>query len=168
MTRRLRIYIASSWKNEGIVKVLAQQLRREGYEVDAFCDDSTGRYVFHWSEIGDKEELDAINFLANPKSHRAYREDKKWLDWADSLIMVAPCGKSSHLEAGYMKGRGRKVIFFGDFPKGEFEVMYDMADYIFRFREVDRLLQTLHHIDNSVQAGDYSWLEEEDVKSKSR
>ena len=49
--------------------------------IDAFCDDSGGRFMFHFSEIGDPEDLDAINFLEDERSKKAFQEDKKWLDW---------------------------------------------------------------------------------------
>jgi len=128
----MKIYIASSWKNEQSVMMLSQFLRENGHQVDAFTDSSTGRYVFHYSEIGPINELNAINFLKNPKSRKAFKEDKKWLDWCECCVMLLPCGKSSHLEAGYAKGRNKKLAIFqpAGFPKGEFDVMYGFADII--------------------------------------
>ena len=124
----MKIYIASSWKNENTVKYVSSRLREAGHEVDCFADNSTGRYVFHFSEIGDRESLNAVNFLADERSQRAFLEDKKWLDWCDCVVMVLPAGKSTHLEAGYAKGCGKKLYIFGQFPYGEFDVMYGFAD----------------------------------------
>ena len=128
----MKIYIASSWKNESIVMALAKMLREEGFEVDAFVDVSSGRYVFHFSEIGDPAKLNAINFLEDDRSQKAFQEDKKWLDWCDCCIMLLPCGNSSHLEAGYAKGCGKKLIIFSPagFIMGEFDVMYGFADLL--------------------------------------
>lgn len=128
----MKIYLASSWKNDKDIKRLANMLRVDGgHEVDCFCDDSSGRYVFHFSEIGDANSLNAINFLQDERSQKAFKEDKKWLDWADVCIMCLPCGNSSHLEAGYAKGRGKELIIFsGYFPPGEFDVMYGFADFM--------------------------------------
>ena len=128
----MKIYIATSWKNELLTKELAEILRGWGHEVDCFCDTSTGRYVFHFSEIGDLAELDAINFLADKRSQKAFREDKKWLDWCECVVMLLPCGNSAHLEAGYAKGQNKKLIIFGEFKKGEFDVMYGFADKLCR------------------------------------
>jgi len=133
----MRIYIASSWKNAETVKILADTLRLWGHEVDCFCDESSGRYVFHWSEVlispdKSKSELDAITFLDDESSQKAFQEDKKWIDWAECLVLLLPAGNSSHLEAGYAKGQGKKFFILGDFPKGEFDVMYGFADGLFR------------------------------------
>lgn len=141
----MKIYLASSWKNEELVQSWADFLRDEGYEVDAFCDDiKTGRYVFHFSEIGDASKLDAINFLQDERSQKAFAEDKKWLDWTDVCLLILPAGKSSHLEAGYAKGCGKKLIIWQDeFPKGEFDVMYGFADLI-----SDRISEVLEFLKN--------------------
>ncbi len=64
----MKIYIASSWKNEELVRAFAKMLRDAGLEVDDFTDDSRGRFVFHYSELGNLDELDAINFLEDERS----------------------------------------------------------------------------------------------------
>lgn len=128
----MNIYIASSWKNEKLVAMLAKHLRNEGHEVDAFVDASSGRYVFHFSEIGDASNIDAISFLKDYRTQKAFKEDKKWLDWCDCCVMLLPAGKSTHLEAGYAKGQGKKLIIYqpDGFPMGVFDVMYGFADLI--------------------------------------
>ena len=143
----MRIYIASSWKNQVAVLELADKLTLEGFEVDAFCRATETRYSFHWSELvddeGDLKYYDAIEMLADPRTQRAFKEDKKWLDWADCVVMLMPCGRSSHLEAGYAKGQGKLVFIYGEFVKGEFDVMYGLADGLFRTTEIDVLIATL-------------------------
>jgi len=127
----MRIYLASSWKMSNMVLFWADTLRKYGHTVDAFCDDSQGRYAFHFSEIGDPSKLDAMNFLQDKRSKRAFLEDKKWLDWAEACLLILPAGKSAHMEAGYVKGQNKSlVIWQDDFPKGEFDVMYGFADLI--------------------------------------
>ncbi len=132
----MKIYIASSWKNADLAYEVAEMLREEEFEVDCFADSSQGRYVFHWSEMLDspdksKSELNAVTFLDDKRSQRAFREDKKWLDWCDVCVMVLPAGNSSHLEAGYARGSGKKLIIYAEkFPKGEFDVMYGFADLL--------------------------------------
>ena len=147
----MKIYIASSWKNQKAVIALAEYLERYGFEVDAFCRVSDKRYAFHWSELVDEEadlaNYDAIEMLADPRTQRAYTEDKKWIDWSDCVIMLMPCGRSSHLEGGYAKGQGKLLYIYGDFPKGEFEVMYGFANGIFRRGEIDRLVSVLLNAD---------------------
>lgn len=145
----MKIYIASSWRNQQKVLDLSKRLEAEGFEVDAFCRATDKRYSFHWSEFVDEEiellKYDAITFIHAHKVQRAFQEDKSWLDWSDAVIMLMPCGKSSHLEAGYAKGQGKGLYIYGEFPKGEFEVMYGFADGLFRSEDLGLLIEELKH-----------------------
>ena len=127
----MKIYIASSWKNVHLVRVLADFLRNKGFEVDDFTDDSRGRYVFYFADICSPEDTTAIDLLKMESAQKAFKEDKKWIDWAEVILLLLPAGKSSHLEAGYAKGSGKKLIIFQEqYPKGEFDVMYGFADLL--------------------------------------
>lgn len=137
----MKIYIASSWQNKDIVLDLAELLKLLGHKVDCFCDEASGRYVFHFSEVGDIEKINAISFLEDHRTKKAFLEDKKWLDWCECLIMVLPCGNSAHLEAGYVVGQGKKLIIFGEFPMGQFDVMYGFADKL--VKTIEELKKTL-------------------------
>jgi len=139
----MKIYLASSWKNEQLVLTVQQILEQNGHEVDAFCNLDRGRFTFHYSAIPNHQELDGIQFMHTPQIKRVFRENKKWIDWADAVVMILPCGKSSHLEAGYAKGQGKKLYIFGRFVAGEFDAMYGFADGMFRLNETKELLTTL-------------------------
>jgi len=142
-----KIYVASSWKNKRLCNIVAAELRRAGHTVDCFCDGSTGRYVFHWTEFVDREEdlmnYDAIEFISDPRTIKAFEEDKKHLDWADTVLLILPSGRSAHLEAGYGKGQGKGLFIYGDFRKGEFDVMYRFADGMYRLREINKMVEDM-------------------------
>ena len=129
----MKVYLASSWKNERIVLELQKNLRKKGFEVDAFCNPD-GRFVFNIHELTpDILSLNPKTFLEYEKTQKAFQEDRKFIEWCDVLIMIQPCGNSSHLEAGYAKGRGKIVIiYYPDFfpEKGGLDVMYGFADLI--------------------------------------
>ncbi len=130
----MKIYIASSWKNEIELKQIAQILRNKGHMVDLFCETTNSRTAFHWSCFVEKEEdlikYDATSFIKEEKVQKAFIQDKAWLDWAECCILVLPSGRSAHLEAGYAKGQGKKLYILGGFEKGEFDVMYGFADIL--------------------------------------
>ncbi len=140
----MKIYLASSWKNKDVVNDLAGILRCHEFEVDSFCQETEERFSFHFSEIEGHENMTAIEFLEHEKSQKAFNEDKKWLDWADIVIMVKPCGNSAHLEAGYAKGQGKKLYIYGEFEKGDFDVMYGFADGMFKWTDLDKLIFELN------------------------
>lgn len=139
----MNIYIASSWKNEIDVRRLAAIFRDNGHEVDAFCETSRGRFVFSFTDVPDVESHNGITMLQEPIVQKAFSEDKKWIDWADAIVMFLPCGRSAHLEAGYAKGTGKKLYILGEFPDGEFDVMYGFADGLYELGDFGDLLNDL-------------------------
>ena len=155
----MRIYIASSWRNDGCIG-LARWLRGLGHQVDCFCDPSTGRYVFHWSELVPDEsalrEYDAVDFLRPEPVRRAYQEDRKWIDWAQAVLLYLPCGRSAHLEAGYAVGMGKRLVIYGQFEKGQFDVMYGFAHSMVRAGDLRGLEDALR--DEPLHTRDQLWL----------
>ena len=143
----MKIYIAGSWKEERMCNNIAHLLLEKGHKVDCFCGYFTTRYQFNFSEIADAGEIDQFKMMKSEQCIKAYKEDKKWLDWADCVILVLPSGRSAHLEAGYMKGKGGLLFIIGSFPKGEGDVMYKLADGIYRFNQFPTLARRLKRLD---------------------
>lgn len=143
----MKLYLASSWKMRDRLLSLASLLRLEGHEVDLFCDDSTGRYTFHWSKFVEREEdllqYDAKSFIGDERVIRAFIEDKRWIDWAEGVVLVLPSGRSAHLEAGYAVGSGKHLWIFGELPKGQFDVMYGFARGLFRTEDIKNLCMAI-------------------------
>jgi nucleoside 2-deoxyribosyltransferase len=145
-----RIYIASSWKNAARVRALADLLRARGHEVFDFTDPDTRRegfenYLYSASRAMGKprEMIEYTELLAAPETRKAFRSDKAGLDWADTVVLLLPCGRSAHLEAGYGVGQGKQVHILGDLPLGEFEVMYMFAERCYHEADVGILLARL-------------------------
>ena len=51
--------------------------------------------------------------------------DAQALVWCDLLVLLLPCGKSAHLEAGWAVGAGKPVIAYFPEPSRP-ELMYTM------------------------------------------
>lgn len=60
-------------------------------------------------------------------ARKAFEADKAGLDWADTVVLLLPAGRSSHLEAGYAVGQGKDLFILGPPVPGEFDVMYGFA-----------------------------------------
>ena len=156
---KLKIYLASSWRNAEAVMIIYNCLIRHKFEVDCFCNQEGNRIGFNIAECLEKSghniyDVDAISVLEHPavasKFKIAYTEDKKWLDWANCVIMLMPCGRSAHLESGYMKGKGGLfyIYWLNDLPKGEFDNMYQFADGFYRPMELSKLINELKRIEH--------------------
>jgi hypothetical protein len=151
----MKIYLASSWRNAEAVRLYLGYLRKQnGFVVDCFCDQEGGRVGFDIRECLETMghsvyDVDAITALKHPAVSEQFRiaftEDKKWLDWCECLIMMMPCGRSAHLEAGYAKGQGKLLFIYwmDDLPTGEFDNMYQFADGMFRQDELHKLIEVI-------------------------
>ena len=130
----MKIYVASSWRNEH-QQYIVDALRKEGHEVYDFKHPAPGNAGFHWSEIDPIWQgwttAQYIAALAHEHAKFGFDRDFDAMNAADACVLVLPCGRSAHLEAGWMKGAGKKVIAYipPDY-KMEPELMYKMLDNI--------------------------------------
>lgn len=128
-----KIYVASSWRNEH-QEAIVKELRILGYEVYDFKHPGKGQ-GFQWSKIDPNWENWSMEDYREKLSHKraqfGFNRDFDAMKAADICVLVLPCGRSAHLEAGWMKGAGKKVIAF--IPPGERiepELMYGLLDGI--------------------------------------
>ena len=78
--------------------------------------------------------------MSHPLAERQFKADLDALEWADACVLVLPCGCSAHTEAGWMAGRGKKVVVY--IPKMEEpELMYKLFDKV--VGSLDDLIESL-------------------------
>lgn len=123
-----RIYLASSWRNP-FQPDLVGLLRDWGHAVYDFRHDSRSvganslgyeeppATAFAWSEMDpDWQDWTPSKYRhllqTSARSAQGYIGDLRGMEWADTCIMLLPCGNSAHIEAGYMKGRGKRLIIY--------------------------------------------------------
>jgi nucleoside 2-deoxyribosyltransferase len=128
-----KIYLASSWRNEFQPTAVAL-LKYFGHEVYDFKNPAPGNHGFQWSEIDPAcqqwPSRKFINALDHPVAIEGFRLDFEAMAWADAGVLLLPCGKSAHLEAGYFIGAGKDLFIYLADPC-EPELMYAMADKCF-------------------------------------
>lgn len=128
----MKIYVASSWRNEFQPKVV-ELLRECGHEVYDFRNPSENNHGFAWSDI-DPEWMDwspnaYVEAMSHPVAEAGFKSDFDAMKWANCCVMVLPCGRSANTEAGWMKGAGKRVLVFQPTPQ-EPELMYKIYDGI--------------------------------------
>lgn len=128
----MKIYVASSWRNPHQPRVV-ELLRELGHEVYDFRNPAPGNKGFAWSEIDEDWEQwtteEYVEALKHPIAERGFNSDFDGMKWADTCVMVLPCGRSANTEAGWMKGAGKKVFVYSP-VKQEPELMYKIYDDI--------------------------------------
>ena len=153
-----RIYVASSWRNAYFPEVV-KRLREYGHEVYDFRNPPQGGHGlstcgafppsrseedastfsarscvgFHWTDIdpncAEWSFAQYADGLTHPAAEKQFANDIEALEWADTCVLVLPCGRSAHTEAGWCKGRGMKTIVY--IPKMEEpELMYKLFDAV--------------------------------------
>lgn len=108
-----KIYLATSWRNleqPGIVRVL----RDHGHKVYDFRNPPHGRGGFAWSDIDPawktwsaSQYRDALNTQI---AEDGFNSDFDGMKWADVCVLLLPCGRSAHLEMGWMAGMGKTTV----------------------------------------------------------
>lgn len=125
-----KIYVASSWRNPFYPSVV-EELRKVGHEVYDFRNPPHGGSGFHWTDIDDNAQNwtfeEYANGLNHPLAEKQFAADLNALEWADACVLVLPCGRSAHTEAGWCKGRGKKTVAFVP-EMQEPELMYKLFD----------------------------------------
>ena len=62
-------------------------------------------------------------------AEKGFKADLDAMLWADVCVLVLPCGRSAHTEAGWFAGKGLKTIVYMP-EKQEPELMYKLFDGI--------------------------------------
>lgn len=122
----MRIYVASSWKNP-LQPIIVRQLEQADHIVYDYR-----KHGFSWGEVNMPPEPSVWEYtqgLSHPRAAQGFLRDFKAMQWADACVLVLPCGRSSHLELGWMLGRGKLGIILtqdGEEP----DLMAMLADHI--------------------------------------
>ncbi len=130
----MKIYVASSWRNQ-LQHEVVNALRKVGHEVYDFKSPKPGDDGFRWSDVGLERRPDGSctpqqlkEALAHPRAVEGFASDSGAMKWADACVLVLPCGRSAHLEAGWMAGAGRLTLVYA--PSSivvEPELMYGLT-----------------------------------------
>lgn len=109
----MKIYVASSWRNELQPGIVAQ-LRAAGHEVYDFRSPAPGVSGFGWRQVTEERPPWSAavtrEVLAHPTAQRGLRSDFDAMRWADAVVMVQPCGRSAALELGWGVGAGKFTV----------------------------------------------------------
>lgn len=149
----MKIYVASSWRNAH-QPALVDDLRVQGHDVYDFRHPTGGDHLgFSWSDVDPEWPSwtadEYVAALDHPIAAAGFESDFGAMQWANAGVLVLPCGRSAHLEAGYFVG-ARKLLYIlldpAEFQPGAghhvTELMYRMATRIFTDR--DELLRDLY------------------------
>ena len=128
-----KIYLASSWRNVRQPAVV-EALRADGHYVYDFRHPWGGDQLgFSWDSIdrewGTWSRADFREALHHPIARAGFASDVAAMKWADACVLLLPCGRSAHLELGWMAGTGKQTVVLMEVAE-EPELMYGLCDTI--------------------------------------
>lgn len=125
----MKIYIASSWKNQHAVEMLTLLLRKRGCQVVSWVENNYGEDHNHVTKKFDFE-----TWVKSPESDQSFDFDTNGAMSCDLFIYVGPAGKDAAAECGMCYGqrlKGRTIPMIALWAKSEdFGLMRKMFDYI--------------------------------------
>ena len=82
----------------------------------------------HWRTWTTDQYLEA---LQHPLAVEGFKADWAAMQWADRFVLVMPCGRSAHLEAGYAVGVEKPLaVLLEPGVSPEAELMHRMASLV--------------------------------------
>jgi len=135
----MKIYIASSWKNQHGVEMLTALLREKGHEVISWVENNYGEDHNHVTKKFSFEE-----WVTSPESDQSFRFDTEGATQSDLVIYYGPAGKDACAELGAAWAANVPII--GLMAKGEdIGLMRKMA-YVWCYRYTEVLEEVERYV----------------------
>jgi len=126
------IYLIGSLRNEKIPE-LAKKIRQLNLDYEVFDDwfspgPEADDFWRKYEKIRGSTYREALN---NYAARHIFEFDKFHIDRSQIGVLYMPCGKSAHLELGYMIGAGKRGYILFEKEPERWDVMVSFATNIF-------------------------------------
>jgi hypothetical protein len=111
MGAKMKIYIASSWKNQHAVEMLTDLLRSKGHEILSFVENN------HGEGHGAEKPIPFEEWVHSAQASRSFEYDTNGATQSDLVIYISPSGTDAWAEIGAAWATGRPIL--GLWAKGE-------------------------------------------------
>jgi hypothetical protein len=99
----MKIYIASSWKNQHAVEMLTALLRAKCHEVISFVEKN-------FDELNIIQEVGFDTWINSENGKKAFEYDTNGATQSDLVIYISPSGKDASAEIGAAWATGVPII----------------------------------------------------------
>lgn len=134
------IYLIGSLRNPRITEV-ARQLRDEGLDVFDDWHAAGPDADDEWQRYEKDRGRSFAEALDGAHARCVFDFDRFHLSQSYAAVLVAPAGKSAHLELGWMLGQGKPGYVLLDGEPERYDVMYRFATGV--FTDLDALIKEL-------------------------
>ncbi|CAI9396643.1 MULTISPECIES: hypothetical protein [Bacillaceae] len=119
-----RFYVASSFKNIEIVRLVSKNLQNKGYI-----------YTYDWTVNESASTIEDLREIG-------LNEKNAVID-ADIIIVILPAGKGSHIELGIALGQGKRIYLYS--PNDEVNNL-DTTSTFYHLSEVQKCMGTIEEL----------------------
>lgn len=136
-----KVYVAGSLQNPRVLET-ALKLKEDGHET--FVDWFSGgpEADVHWRSTAMAQGLTMREAVKGDYAQTILHFDERWMEWADVIVAVGPCGKSAHMEMVRFVERNKFAYLY--LPEGDperWDVMLGwITDIVYEFRELSNLI----------------------------
>ena len=134
------IYLIGSLRCLAVPRVAAA-LRADGHDVYDDWYAAGPEADDHWQRYEQSRGRTFAQAITGRAAAHVFNNDRSFLDRCVAGVLVAPAGKSAHLELGYVVGKGKLGYVLLDKEPARFDVMYRFADGV--FYDIDGLRREL-------------------------
>ncbi len=121
------IYLIGSLRNAKVLEV-ARQLREAGHDVFDDWYAAGTNADDHWRDYEKQRGRTFKQALEEGTAAKhVFDYDFSYLKRADTGVLVAPAGKSAHLELGWLIGQGKRGYILLEHDTERWDVMYQLA-----------------------------------------
>ena len=100
----MRIYIASSWRNQHAVEMLTEMIRAKGHEVLSFIENN-------FDEGWDfNNPMPFEEWVQTDNAQRSFEYDTNGATQSDLIIYISPSGTDAWAEVGAAWASGKSII----------------------------------------------------------
>ena len=137
---KYQYFLATRWRNKEIAIPLIDLIKKEGKTIYS-CFDS--RHNTQRIKEDPNEAMTIFeskeNWQKDQEINDIFHTDMDGLKQSETLIMLLPAGKSSHIEAGVAYGMGKKCILIGEQVETESVYLIFSETY----KSIDNFISTL-------------------------
>lgn len=141
----MKIYIASSWKNQHAVEMLTALLREQGHEILSFVENNHGENPNSaTNEKAYEKPVPFEQWVWSEDGTRSFEYDTRGATESDLVIYIGPSGTDAWAEVGAAWARGVPIL--GLWAKGEQSgLMRRMVEWFDNYRDLLDMLAQLNH-----------------------
>jgi hypothetical protein len=131
----MKIYLIGSLRNTR-VPIIGAQIRAAGHYVFDDWYAAGPEADDKWQAYEQARGRTYGEALRGEAAWNVFQFDLKHLSGADVGVLLAPAGKSGHLELGFLIGRGKPGYVLFEKEPERWDVMYQFATYVFSINEL--------------------------------